>query len=453
MSEYWLFSLIIGLFLAMVALFARVQQGSWFTPGAFFALIWSMFVLLPLLGAPDIIVCPGALLWILLSVYMVYMGTILGSGRMLFRLVHEREARVDTNPYSLNLPWLSHITLICSILGFNTTIVLVLSTGRGLSALMSIDALMEMGRQFSLARYGIPGYREPELAIFLTIFIYTGALFGGTLFATSFSSCHRLIALLPLVPAITVASILTTRATLLFTCMHWVAAYSSTRVAIAKGAVPLFTPRRVILALVIALFVLVMFMMLQISREGRSNISTDVLLSIGYNIRISTFGYLGAFSQWFREHWGDNLTLSFGGFLFLKPCKWLGIDVNVHPHTPVEIGFITTNIFGIFRGLIEDFGLVGSLLFLLTGGIVVARVFRKVIQGRIMFLPVLAGFYSFTLCSFVGNMFRFGTIIVAWVIFILYFATINIRSKVLYSRGKRSNTVRNYQIQTAHTRS
>jgi len=435
MTEAWVFSFILDLFLAIFALFARVQQGSWLAPGAFFALYWSAFVILSLFAVQDFNVAPAGILWILFAVFTVYTGTMLGSGGMLFKRVRPLQGHADSLPFyrlrHLNLPWLSHLTLICSILGFGAVITLTWSTG-GLSTLLSITSLAKMARDYSLARYGIPGYREPELAVFLFIFVYTGGLFGGTLFAIKSSKYHCLIALMPLIPAILVFAVLSTRASIYFTAVLWLAAYFSAVVGIKKGRGRLFILKLNLLAFTLVSMVLAVVMGGYVLRSGTVNLNTDVVADLLHRASVDIFGSLPAFSQWFKYYWCEEAAPKLCAFTFTSPCAWLGISERIRT-TPVEIGpyGITTTIYTLFYGLIKDFTLVGSLIVLFIGGILAGRSFRQVARGKIAHLPILVAFYAITLTSFTGCLFAYTTILMAWIIFSGYLAFVKIRNKVV----------------------
>lgn len=57
--------------LILVAVWARIDQGSWFAPGAFFALVWVVYVLVPLVFAPDLEVWPGVVVAITAATFEI----------------------------------------------------------------------------------------------------------------------------------------------------------------------------------------------------------------------------------------------------------------------------------------------------------------------------------------------------------------------------------------------
>jgi len=424
----WLLLFIIGLLLLAFALFARVQQGSWLAPGAFFALYWAVFVLLTLIIAPDFDVRPEGLLWILFSVFAVYIGSVIGLGKMLFKTVpsSERQTKIkNLSTYrksNLNFPWLKQLVFLCSILGFGGVIILVLSAGFDISSLFSIESISKMGREYSIARYSNLTYREPELAVFLCIFVYLGALFGGVLFAKSSSKRDRLIALFPFIPAMGYMLILTTRASVYFTFIIWLSAYLAAYATITKGIISLFTRRNIVLILGFALLIFAIFTGALMSRYAVTIISTDSLFNIWHQLRVDIFGSGTAFTQWFAYHWQDNILPSFGIFTFTRPLIMIGMNQFHLPVTLAEIGGFSTNIFTLFYSLIMDFTLIGSIFILFVVGILGGRAFCQVIQGRYrcIYLLILMLFYVFTLCGFVGSLFSYTTILLAWIAFIFY---------------------------------
>ena len=157
-----------ALLLIFLAVFARVQQGSWLAPGAFFALIWSIFVFAPLILAPDFYMWSGAIWWILFVAFAVYVGSILGSGRGFSKLI-PYFSRDKTN--KLKFPWIRKIIFICTLLGLGAVIITLHSRGYNIFSLFSLDSIQQMGQDFSFARYH-EGYSPPLLATFFSTFIY-----------------------------------------------------------------------------------------------------------------------------------------------------------------------------------------------------------------------------------------------------------------------------------------
>src|SRR5437016_1878829 len=121
--ENWFICLFLALPVVGLALFARADQKSWFAPGAFFCLVWSLYLCLPLLLAPDIKIWPGAVLAIFFATMAVYTGSVVGLGGFHVRLACQmRNGEVSSNSgHKRNkqsvLPALVWLTLLGSFLG------------------------------------------------------------------------------------------------------------------------------------------------------------------------------------------------------------------------------------------------------------------------------------------------------------------------------------------------
>jgi oligosaccharide repeat unit polymerase len=435
MTESWLLSLIIGLFLTVLALFARIQLRSWLAPGAFFALMWSAFLLLPLIIAPGYEVSTAAVLWIFASVLAVYVGNLVSVGDLLTSL-NRRRAVPSAHLY---LPLIKCILAVCILLGLGYTLVRMWLSGYSMIAFLSLDTLAKMGHEFSVARYS-GGDIPPFLAQFLLVFVYTGPLFGGLLFISKSSKSSRLLALLSLVPAIFAVVVFTTRAVILFAGTTWIASYFAGRVLLERNAVRLFTKRNLLGVFLLApLLIALSLVMYDLFRTGTTALSPVDMLNGLLRVRAHFFGYLSAFSRGFQNIWYEDSTPGFGAFS-MKGIFWrLGLRELPGPGQLLELGpeGQLTNITTLFSQLITDFTLPGSLLVLFAVGTLAGWAYYRVMQGEKLYLPILATFYSLTICSFTTSIFNYNSIIVSLFVFAVYFLFL----KFTYS-GSRGNMAR-----------
>lgn len=435
MTESWLLSLVIGLFLALLALFSRVQLRSWFAPGAFFALMWSAFLLLPLIMAPYYEVSTGAVLWIFASVLAVYVGNLVGGGVLLTSL-NRRQAVPSAHLY---LPQIKCILAVCILLGLGHTLVRMWSLGYSMTALLSLDTLAKMGHEFSFARYS-RGNVPTFLAQFLLIFVFTGPLFGGLLFVSKSTKYSRLLALLSLVPALFAAVVFTTRADILFAGTAWIASYFAGRVFLERNTIRLFTKGYFLVVFLLApLLVALSVVLHDLFRIGTTALAPGDMLNALLRVRAHFFGYLSAFSWGFQNTWYEDSTPGFGANI-MKNIFWrLGLRELPGPGQLLELGSggQLTNITTLFSQLIADFTLPGSLLVLFAVGALAGWAYYRVIQGKELYLPILATFYSLTICSFITSIFNYNSIIASFFVFAVYFLV----SKFTYG-GSRGNMAR-----------
>lgn len=112
-----------------------------------------------------------------------------------------------------------------------------------------------------------------------------------------------------------------------------------------------------------------------------------VLLSY---LRAYAFMHVYAFSDWFSFHLGQPSMLQYaaeppalGFFSLIAIFRFLGSTKEVPPGVYDEYFFTEGanpgNLYTIFRGLITDFGLVGSLVSMLVGGYIVNAIYRHML--------------------------------------------------------------------------
>lgn len=425
-SEYWWISLLIASSIVLTAVIARIEQGSWFAPGAFFLLTWSAYSIFPLLLASDVIIQPVGVLAIAIASFAVYAGSMLGVGGVHVRIPVKEERSVLGNSRSRNpiglarWPWLPHVTVLGTVSGILAIGVITLSEGYSFHDLLSPESLVAMSARFSILRYQ-EGYTPPLLAQGLTLGMYAGALFGGALFAVSVSRIHKALATLPLLPAVAFTLILTTRASFLFQIILWCASLFAMNIYVKGGRCSLFSKKLVRHALWIGPVLGGLMSSALFLRYGESWDSWESL--IWPRLRVDLIGHLVAFSQWMGGEVGWNVNPSWGVYTFAGLFEWFGWRARIQGVYDefVEIGsglsLSSTNIYTVFRGLIEDFTMPGALVILFCTGFVAGKAYRTIHTGRPSALAILTAFYGFTLCSHIVSIATYNTLLGSLTVF------------------------------------
>src|SRR5688500_17404586 len=91
-SSTWWACMVLTVPLILGAIWARIDQGSWFAPGAFFSLVWVVYVMLPLVVAPDLEAWPGVIVAIGIATFVLYTGTVMGVGGIRVRSSQAHQA-------------------------------------------------------------------------------------------------------------------------------------------------------------------------------------------------------------------------------------------------------------------------------------------------------------------------------------------------------------------------
>jgi oligosaccharide repeat unit polymerase len=408
--------------LTALAFVIRLQQGSWVAPAAFFGLVWALLVWLALGFASDVPIGPASLWWIVLSVVALWIGTCLGVA-MENRGAHGLRTEATGEIRRLRLPGLNKLIIILSLLGCGATLVLLQSRGEGLDSLLSLERLAALGRAFSIDRYSF-GYTEPLAERALTVAIYCAAWAAGLALASPRSRWARWIALLPLIPASGIAAILTTRATVLFSIVLMAGSFLAGRVAISGVREPLFRAGRMLGIVLMGALLIPGFVLLQLARYGYSADNPGQVREVLTGFRLGFLSYAGDFSSWFGTAGPSSDGLHFGAYTFAGLFSFVGLQERVPGlySNSVYVGNseIRSNIYTIFRGLIEDFGLIGSLGFLVGVGLIAGLAFARLRKGNARYIPILAAFYACSFWSFVVDLFIYNTMLIAWLLFAGY---------------------------------
>lgn len=414
--------LIPAIVLTALAIVICLQQRTWLAPAAFFGAVWALLVWLALGFASDIPVSPDAVWWIVGSVAVLWVGTCLGialdSGK-----ANASKAALAGGLRTLHFPALTKLIIILSLVGCGAVVVLLRSRGEGWSVLLSLERLAALGRGFAIDRYSF-GYTEPLAERALTVAIYCASFGAGLALASPRSRSSRCIALLPLVPASAVAAILTTKAVVLFSIVIMAGSFLAARVVVSAGRETFFRARRLLTVVGLGALLVPGFVVIQLARYGYSLDNPGQVLEAVTRLRIGLFSYAGVFSSWFESPYRSTGGLHLGAYTFAGAFSALGLQERTAglytDSAYIGTDQIPSNIYTIFRGLIEDFGWVGSMGFLLAIGFIAGIAFARLRKGNVRYLPILAGFYACSLWSFVVDIFIYNTILVAWLLFTTY---------------------------------
>jgi|SRR5579872_1058127 oligosaccharide repeat unit polymerase len=431
MADHWVAAFIPALLLALLAARARVRGGSWLEPSALFALAWSLYVLLPLLLAPDFEVWPGGVWWILLSIYSVCCGSW-WAGRGKDR-VPGQQPRASRSTFALpaiksqisGLRIVLVITLLCGLL---YSLVAILNFGFGLGTLFSTEGIVELARAFSVDRYS-EAYVPPGFLVQVWLIgVYAAPIFGGLLFSARRNKADVFLSISSIVPAFSVFLIQTARAPVVLALSLWVSGSFAQSVFSHPEGVRIFSKKRTYALLALALFLVVIFGVGQVMRGGRApevEVMQDMLLSD--TPRVFMLGHISVFTRWFHETAFSLTSPALGAYSVAGLFDQLGIHprpLGLYLDFYEIVPGMVSNIFTVFRGFIEDFTLPGSLLFLFLVGMYAGRAYDRVREGDLRYAPVLIAAYAFS-GSYGVSIFNYNSILFSWLIAAIYLRTVS----------------------------
>ncbi len=413
-----------ALTLCLLALLLRVCGQSWLAAGPFYALVWSVYLLLPLVLAPDYPVLPLGLWGIVLCVLAVCAGDAVVS-----RPIQKNQGAPCPTPEKdrlLTLPYLRSILLVSILCGILSPIIDLSASGHSVTLLISGDAYLEMAHTLSVERY-TQDVSSPWVSRILLIGVYLSPMLGGILFPVHRSRQRfrwdGLLSLGSLLPALFIFVLYTTRAAFILAGILWVAGWLAVRVWMRQEERQPLTSKTAAAFLGSGLLGIVLFGMGQAIREGEAP-GMDALWSriTSPGLRAAFFGHVSVFSRWFETSW-DVALPTWGRYSLAGLFDLLGLSTREGglylDIWEVESGGLT-NIHTVFRGLIQDFTSPGALVFLFLIGGVAGHAHHRTGQGHLVWMPILIGFYAFT-GDFITSIFNYNSILFAWLLLIAYF--------------------------------
>jgi len=398
--------------LAALTAYFRVRSGTWLAPSSFLGLVWSCYLPASLLAMDHPL--PALGIWALLSLIVaVQLGSVMAETSPA-----EQEKNAATAS-ALDEPRRRRICRSCWLLlliALSGCVYFVYASLEQFDQSFTFASLIQMAARWTLLRYD--GFVDPWPLRLAAILVYPVALVGGVWFGMSHRWRDKLLGLLSLLPCLLITFLSGGRAAFLVGLVCWLGGRWSVRVAHTPSAAGLFTKGTVLSLTALAVGLLLLFVAVNTFRGAVHATDTEnfALEFDGTQIRNYMFGPPAAFADWFGRADRDPVTLgarTFPGLydLLRIQARTLGTYVD----SANTVGGEGTNIFTMFRGLVEDFTLPGAFLICGFWGYFSARAYSRHSEQAGPML-VLAAYYAAVLFSPLVCLFGFNSPIFAWVV-------------------------------------
>lgn len=439
--EHKVLAIIYSLMMLAIAGGVRRVAGTLLIPAGIFALAWFAFTLVPLVTLLRVPINSFAVLYILGAVSVFSLSMLPFSWRS--ALLRNQSKNSESAKFdSLFLQLVLYFSVVASL---SLSVVSMLMNGFTIGQVL-FDLIRTSG-QYAAVR-GTEGVEYGIVGITSMMFTYLSAILGGLRAQAPNRTGFFLVSMLPsLVTMVTQSSKLVFLVGLCF----YVSASLISKIYARQMTLPDVSRllRAAVLAAMLFMFVLVSF----VSRLGEFDpenleVIADPLL---FSIVSYTFGQIYAFGDFFSYVIGHpsavnfkNEFYSYGAFTFASIFDTLGLGKEFPPGMYDESVWsgdvFETNIFTFFRGLIYDFGIAGSLLFVFGFGVVSNAVMYRVLARPRAWASVamLIAIVVFVLMGYLFSVFVaryvFLVTLVTWLLL-----AVNER---LYQPGKRRTSYR-----------
>ena len=395
---------IITCVIVIFIILCRAMKQDWSSPAVINVLWNSFFVFFAVVIFGDNIKWKyGGIIWMVLSWLFFFVGQIIGE-----KIEHPKKDNDSCDKEKTNL---AQVVIICMILvSMLNPLIYLRAYGYSIHSLFNIRTLLVINNTIAVDRYSGGGLGGGIITVIGAI-AYCSALCGGYMFIWCKGIFSKLLMIATLLPTIILTMITSgkigTIAVVFLWIIGWVIACleeKQTGIEISKKFSVL-----ILSGGSIAFLILYLSMMLRI---GTINAETKMI--VDNKMQIYAFGQIQAFTEWFSRL--DVFRYELGSNTFMVIARGLGLVERQQGVYGIIRG-VVTNIFTQNRGIIQDFGIFGGLIYWGCSGIVAGWCYKGVkvrSQYGVLNNVLLATVYFAILYGFVISPWIYTSYIVAF---------------------------------------
>lgn len=405
MDDFWIYKFInffLSVFFLLGAWSAKKAFSVWLNPVSIFLLFWFFYTAFPLVVAFEAPVNPLAIVYILffclsfsLSGYMVP-----------WRVALARNENKPDAAYYFNRPLM--VAAFYGAAGFAVLMNFLGVLQQGISIEQLLSNPIAVGGIYAGKRYS--GEIVPNVFSQLGLqCCYYTAVFGGLIYGSRGAAKGKIRFLaFTFLPALLVMFLQSAKGLFFFSIFLFLGGVLVTRLYNKNYTLMDYSGFR-------SLFLcgLLVFPIVVASFMSRGIYAVDdpvlVLNRLRYYLVTYSSVHLPAFSDWFSERYFNESLMGYkqdvmtmGFFTFMSFFRLAGDDRYVPMGTYDEFytcgEFIKGNLFTVFRGLINDFGLFGSLVFAFFAGVFCNLIYWRLLSHRNSPFAVIAFVYFVAIC-------------------------------------------------------
>lgn len=417
---------------SLLAIYLGFKLHDKFDPARYFLIIWGVQVVLIYSVFHNYFSFSGwGLVYISCCCLIFSMGSL--SGKLLGVILPEKdECHVVNSDRALLL------LKISLVLAFLNVIIGIYENGFSLSELTSFNKLIELNTVASDNRY--MHLTSSSLMNQLTlIFVYLSPLLGGYVLPI-LKNNRRIWSFMAVVPALLISLTQSIKLGFISSVLLWVVGLIVSSYANNKD----FFRMRLTTFLKISFYGISFMTILFFSMAFRvGKFDSDSLKMIGERFFTYAFGHLPAFDSWFTKNIGE-INPTNGVKTFYGITNYLGIAERKQGvfseiiflgknNNPQSDYIMSTNVYTMFRFIVEDFGYIGSILMIFTTGMLSGFSWLMMLKKRatIFFQTILIAVLFFIFLSFATS---------AWV-YTSYIATMVLMYLFLFSIFKKDHKI------------
>lgn len=401
---------------SLIALILAVKLHDKYDPARYFSILWGgQIIIIYTFFHNSFSFTSYGLVYISIACLIYSAGTL--AGRIIG--IH-----IPSRIYSYTLHYKRALTFLKVCIGISLINVIqgIYANGFNILQILSFKALLELNNAAAVSRYttNTPSNIISQITL---IFVYLTPLYGGYLMPL-LSGKTKYWCYLSIVPALLITLTQAVKLGFITSIALWgigvlVSSYANNNY---------FLRIRMATVLKVAFYSILFFAILFLSmvfRTGKFDVATIQVISekfINY-----AFGHLPAFDIWFSINIG-NIAPSGGVKTFYGISNYLGlaerkqgIFTEFTQYGKNNYSGLSTNVYTMFRFILEDFGVLGSFLMTFIAGSIsgYSWLMIKKKTNILLFQTILIAMLFFISWSFVASVWAYTSYIA--MVFLLYF--------------------------------
>ena len=415
-TEDKLLSIVFSLMILLLAYVIRTIAGTFLVPAGIFALTWFFCTLIPLVLLFEVPINSLAILYVFAAVFAYSLSLAAFNWKNAF----DRNLKKSLSVARFDSRFLEIVIYASVIMSIIISLLMIIINGFTLEQVI-FDLIKTSGTYASVR--STEGLEYGIIGVLGTMFTYLGPLLGGL---RIFAARYIWFFVVTIAPSILTMVTQSTKLVLLVSLCFYFSGVLVAKIYAQKFKLP---KKYTIIKLFIGIAILSPFIIISfVSRMGEfdyNNIS-NIAAPLLYAMASYTMGQIYAFSDFFSfaidaysQSTYKNDFGAFGAFTFASIFDMLGIGKVFPPGMYDESAWygdvFETNIFTFFRGLIYDFGIFGSLIFMFVFGVISNIVMWRILSRNHANLAIAI---LVAICVFIFMGYLFSVFVARYVLFV-----------------------------------
>lgn len=370
-----------------------------------FSFYWFLNVLISFLFFPDFILSNFLLLFLLLSSISIFIGERVG------KINYSK----NNNTLWFNLSLINKIFFVIFLLAILFPIVNLSNYGYNLFDLFSIESILKVNNKIAVLRYSGKIEKTFTSQILLSL-SYLLPFIGGFLY---YHLKQKKFIILSILPTLLTMISQNTKNSFIAAVLIFLSSTLACNILFLNKIYKL-NLRKLVLASLIGLLFYSLFIFSFAARTGELNTK---VISESKNKIGNYVAHLPAFDTYINSE--KVISYSYGLKTFYGISNYFGV---IERKDGVFIDFITfksggnkfkTNVYTVFRLLIEDFGVKGSIMFLSFLSFIFGFFRVNMLQFKALSICIISTLIFFILYSFANSVFGYASFIFSFFMFFL----------------------------------